>query len=192
MRRKLVGGVLTLLVGLTLAAAGCGGGGEEGEGSQGSAVAFDRAFIDAVVPHHESAIEMAKAAKQAGLTQPDLVEIADDIIVTQQEEIDRMLEWRKAWYGSSEIEPGAGEALSLSDSQMGMMHGAAEELRDAADVDQMFAEMMIEHHQGAITMASLGLDKAEHDELKDLAEDIVEAQNREIDVMEGHAAGGHS
>ncbi|MBA2537975.1 MAG: DUF305 domain-containing protein [Actinobacteria bacterium] len=192
MRRKLVGGVLTLLVGLTLAAAGCGGGGEEGEGSQGSAVAFDRAFIDAVVPHHESAIEMAKAAKQAGLTQPDLVEIADDIIVTQQEEIDRMLEWRKAWYGSSEIEPGAGEALSLSDSQMGMMHGAAEELRDAADVDQMFAEMMIEHHQGAITMASLALDKAEHDELKDLAEDIVEAQNREIDVMEGHAAGGHS
>jgi Domain of unknown function (DUF305) len=57
---------VSLPTGLALAAilvalAGCGGGDAGTEGvPQGEA--FDRAFIDAMVPHHESAIEMAAMA----------------------------------------------------------------------------------------------------------------------------------
>jgi len=173
---------------LALATAGCGGGDGEPVGNQ--AVPFDQAFIDGMVPHHRAAIAQAQAAKAAGLSQPELVEIADAIITTQQEEIDRMLEWRQTWYGSSEIDPNGAAALGLSELQMGMQHDAGD-LSTAEDVDQAFAAMMIDHHQGAITMASLALDRADHDEITELAEAVIHAQQAEIDVMEAHAAGVH-
>ena len=175
-------GVVVLLL------AGCGGG--DGDSSSGTPTgeAFDRAFIDAMVPHHESAIEMARAAKEAGLSQPDLVKVADDILATQQNEIDEMRGWRAEWFGSSEIDPNGASALGMSESEMGMQHDA-DALLNSGDVDTDFAQMMITHHQGAIEMAKLAADNAEHDEIKDLAEAIISAQEREIDVMSPHASG---
>jgi uncharacterized protein (DUF305 family) len=179
-----------------LGLAGCGG--EDGGENQTqtaagtSAVPFDRAFIDAVVPHHRSAIEMAQAAKAAGLTQPDLIEIADNIISSQQAEIDQMLSWREEWYGSRQLDPEGPDALGLSETQMGVMEHAADDIRNAEDVDATFAEMMIEHHQGAITMASLALDRGQHDEIKDLAQAIIDAQDAEIEALRPHAEGEHA
>ena len=177
-----LGGVVVLLL------AGCGGG--DGDSSSGipTGEAFDRAFVDAMVPHHESAIEMARAAKQAGLSQPDLVKVADDILATQQEEIDEMRGWRAEWFGSSEIDPNGASALGMSGSEMGMQHDA-DALLNSGDVNTDFAQMMITHHQRAIEMAKLAADNAEHDEIKDLAEAIISAQEREIDVMSPHASG---
>jgi uncharacterized protein (DUF305 family) len=182
----------------TLVAAGCGGGDDNGEQAAGAEqttasgqVPFDRAFIDAMVPHHEAAIEMARNAKQAGLKQPELVQIADDIIATQQKEIDQMLAWREEWFGSREREPAdqAVEALGLTMADAGMEHSG--DFSDAHDVDQTFAGMMIGHHMGAIRMAELAEERAQHDETKQLAEDIIAAQQREIEILEKHAAGGH-
>ncbi len=57
----------------------CGSNGDVDDGpsgdvnAAGSSVPFDRAFIDGMVPHHEGAIEMAKEAKAAGLSEPALV-----------------------------------------------------------------------------------------------------------------------
>jgi hypothetical protein len=138
MRRQLRAlAIVSAVALLTVALAACGGedGGETEIAPAAAAVQFDRAFIDAVVPHHESAIEMAKAAKDAGLSQPELIEIADDIIVTQELEIIQMLDWREEWYGSREIDPAGGEALGLSEAEMGMEH-TADDVRTADDVDQ--------------------------------------------------------
>ena len=66
---------------------------------------YDRAFIDAMVPHHRSAIAMAQLAQRRGLNKPVLVMIARDIVKSQQAEIDRMLAWRKRWYCSAKIDP---------------------------------------------------------------------------------------
>lgn len=169
--------------------AGCGGGDDDSAASGApTGAAFDRAFIDAMVPHHESAIEMAKAAKEAGLSQPDLVKVADDILANQQAEIDQMKAWRSEWFGSSEIDPNGAAALGMSESAMGMMEDA-ETLRASGDVNTDFAQMMVTHHQGAIEMAKLAADRAEHEEIKDLAEAIISAQEREIEVMKPHAGG---
>ena len=73
---------------------------------------------------------------------------------------------------------------------MGMQHDA-DELANSTDIDADFAQMMIPHHQGAITMAKLAKERAEHEELKELADAIIEAQEREIDVMRPHASGEH-
>jgi uncharacterized protein (DUF305 family) len=173
-----------------LGLAACGG--DEAADTVPRGEEFDRAFIDAMVPHHESAIEMARAAKEAGLSQPELVEVADAILATQQGEIDQMKEWRGEWFGSSTIDPDGGEGLGLSRTEMGMdMEHDVGMLRDSTDIDNDFAQMMIPHHQGAITMAELAKERAEHEELKELADAIIEAQEREIDVMRPHASGEH-
>ena len=73
---------------------------------------------------------------------------------------------------------------------MGMEHDA-DGLRSSGDVDTDFAQMMITHHQGAIEMAKLASDRAEHEEIEDLAEAIISAQEREIEVMRPHTSGMH-
>jgi len=186
--------VTILAAAVVFAVTGCGGDESSGDGTSVSAssssVPFDRAFIDAMVPHHESAIAMAQEAKQAGLSQPDLVKIADDIIATQQGEIDQMLEWREGWFGAgprgSETE--ALGVLRLSSEEAGMMaHGG--DLSSAEDVDMTFAEMMIGHHEGAIKMAELASTRGDHDEIRRLAEAIIAAQAREIEIMKPYAQG---
>lgn len=193
----------TILAAVAAVFAVAGGRGDESSGDETSgpnsdSVPFDRAFIDAMVPHHESAIAMAREAKQAGLSQPELVAVADDIVVTQQEEIDKMLEWRKEWYGAGPRDPEseAVAVLGLSAEEHGMMgHGMMGhdvDLSSADDVDMSFAEMMIGHHESAIKMAELASARADHDEIRQLADAIIAAQTREIEVMKPHAQGsGH-
>ena len=181
---------------LTLVAAGCGGSDSQDgvasplSSSVASAEPFDRAFIDGMVPHHEEAIAMAKHAKAAGLAEPDLVEIADAIIATQQEEIDQMRRWREDWFGSPVVDPDGAETLGLSMDDMGMQHDATD-LSNAEDVDATFATMMIDHHNGAIAMAELARTKGQHAEVRELADAINEAQQREVATMREHASVHH-
>jgi uncharacterized protein (DUF305 family) len=50
--------------------------------------------------------------------------------------------------------------------------------------DEAFINGMIEHHEGAIEMAEMASDRAKHQEIKQLSEDIIEAQEAEIAEME--------
>ena len=70
---------------------------------------FDRAFIDAMVLHHEGAVAMAEELLEKG-DQPALRKMARDIIDAQTREIAQMHEWRKEWYGTSGATHGSGEA----------------------------------------------------------------------------------
>lgn len=51
------------------------------------------------------------------------------------------------------------------------------------DLDRHFIEQMIPHHEDAVLMAELALTKADHEELKALAENIKREQSREIEEM---------
>lgn len=53
------------------------------------------------------------------------------------------------------------------------------------DIDRHFIEQMIPHHEDAVSMADLALSRAEHNELRQLAETIRRDQTREIDLMGG-------
>lgn len=57
------------------------------------------------------------------------------------------------------------------------------------DFDKAFLSEMIEHHQGAIDMANLAKQNAKHDEIKNLANDIVAAQTKEINDMQSWQQG---
>lgn len=51
------------------------------------------------------------------------------------------------------------------------------------DYDKAFINYMIEHHQSAVDMAELSAQNAKHDEVKQLSNDIIDAQKKEIDQM---------
>lgn len=59
---------------------------------------FDQRFIEAMIPHHESAISMARDALQKAERQ-EIKTLAQKIITAQEGEITQMRQWLKAWYG---------------------------------------------------------------------------------------------
>ena len=59
---------------------------------------FDRAFIDSMIPHHASAIDMASVALMRS-SNTDIKRIARSIIDAQSQEIGTMIQWHKQWYG---------------------------------------------------------------------------------------------
>ncbi len=59
---------------------------------------FDLRFIDAMVPHHEAAVDMAQQALEKS-DRPEIQELAQNIIASQQQEIDQMTKWKQDWYG---------------------------------------------------------------------------------------------
>lgn len=68
------------------------------EGKAGDA--FDKAFIDEMIIHHQGAIDMANAALiSAG--HKEIKDLARVIITAQTTEINQMKAWRAAWFGTS-------------------------------------------------------------------------------------------
>jgi uncharacterized protein (DUF305 family) len=99
---------------------------------------------------------------------------AEEIMAAQSQEIEQMTTWRQEWY--PDLPPTGG-----LDMGMGEMKISAEESKP---FDQRFMEAMISHHQGAIEMAQVARQMAEHEEIRTLAETIIAAQQAEIEQMQ--------
>jgi len=148
---------------------------------------YELRFIDAMTPHHQGAVEMAKEALQKS-KRPEIKQLADNIIKAQNKEIEQMKQWRKGWY------PKAGDKPMAYHAQMGhMMEMSPEQMKammmsmdlGAADdkFDLRFINAMIPHHEGALVMAQDALSKAKRSEIKQLSQDILTSQQKEIDQM---------
>jgi uncharacterized protein (DUF305 family) len=72
---------------------------------------------------------------------------------------------------------GSGTMAGMDHSKMNM--------ESNTDLNAMFIDSMIEHHQGAVAMAELAIEQAEHEEVRTLAEAILTAQEAEIEQMQG-------
>ncbi|QYO68438.1 DUF305 domain-containing protein [Leptolyngbya sp. 7M] len=149
---------------------------------------FDLRFIDAMIPHHEGAVNMAQEALQKS-KRPEIQELAKTIIAAQDQEINQMRQWRKAWYPTMDDTPmmydtGMGHMMPMSDEMRTSMMMAGD-LGTADDqFDLRFIDAMIPHHQGAIDMANQAVEKSERPEIQKLAQDIISSQQSEIDQMQ--------
>ncbi len=136
-------------------------------------VPYDAQFIDGMIMHHKGAVMMAEQALEQS-ERPEIRELAQNIIATQNEEISQMTAWRDEWYPG--LAPSAGTGMEMGDMEL------------SADVsipfDQRFIDGMISHHQGAIDMARDAQSKSEHSEIKALATAIITAQEGEIARMQ--------
>ncbi len=141
--------------------------------------AADQHFIIQMIPHHEGAIEMAKEALEHS-KRPEILALAQDIIDAQTKEITDMTGWYQSWYGSTPPEGGIGMM------RMGGMTGDLNELDrvSEAEFDREFMLQMIPHHEMALMMAQM-IRGSERDEMRQLAENIVTSQSREIEMMRG-------
>ena len=141
---------------------------------------YDLQFIDTMIAHHQGAVEMAQAAMRK-TQNAELKKFSQKIIDDQQKEIAQMKEWREKWFAGK---PPAmnmempGMADSMKDMDVNRMNQAS-----GKDFDLMFIEMMTPHHEGATVMSREALQKAEHPEIKTLAQNIIKAQEAEIKQM---------
>jgi uncharacterized protein (DUF305 family) len=62
-------------------------------------------------------------------------------------------------------------------------HDMAGMENDQAPFDAQFIDSMIQHHEGAIAMAKQAVAESDRPEIKQLAEGVITAQQREIDQM---------
>ncbi len=60
---------------------------------------FDRRFLDGMIPHHQGAVTMGQDLLQKS-KRPQMKKLAQNIIKSQQLEIDLMNKWRQQWYGN--------------------------------------------------------------------------------------------
>ena len=61
---------------------------------------FDKAFIEAMVPHHQMAVMMSGMVLGYG-EKPELRSLVQSIITAQTGEIDQMRTWYKQWYNTT-------------------------------------------------------------------------------------------
>lgn len=134
---------------------------------------FDAQFIDSMLEHHRGAVIMAQQVLEQS-ERAELRTLAEAIIAAQTQEIEQMTAWRNSWY--PDLPPTAGMGMSMGEMSISD--------DDSKPFDQRFLEAMISHHQGAIDMAKMVQQMAEHAEIKTLADAIIAAQQAEIEQMQ--------
>lgn len=71
----------------------------------------------------------------------------------------------------------SGAEMTMSQMSSGLMDKSGD------DFDAAFISAMIEHHEGAIEMAELADTRAEHQQISQLAQEVIAAQEGEISQM---------
>ena len=178
--------LLALAAALLLAA--CNQGGQDQEEGTAPAEAapndVDVTFTQNMIPHHQQAIEMAKLV-DTHTDRPELRELADSIQSSQSQEITQMQGWLRSWGKPATPSEGHG---GHGDTEMpGMMSEAdMRRLMEATgtEFDLAFVEMMAAHHQGAIDMAKTELKDGSLPEVTRLAQQIIDTQQNEIDLLQ--------
>lgn len=163
-------------------------------GMAGMAMELDQAYIDMMIPHHASIIAMAEAALPR-LTDERLREIAQAVITTQQPEIDELRDLRQRLYGDPNPMPMDAAMMAAMDEMMpgmGTMDEMAFQMDTAAqvaaicaaeDMDLAFIDLTIPHHQMAIVASEAVVAKGSHPEIREIAEQVIAAQQQEIDEL---------
>jgi uncharacterized protein (DUF305 family) len=106
-----------------------------------------------------------------------MMAIASNAVNSQNNSIMKMMGIGVEKMNTQNSDQGMGMNSSM-DEMMGSMNNIS-----GYEFDKAFINAMIVHHEGAIKMAEQAEHKAEHQEIKDLAKNIISAQTSEIDQM---------
>ncbi len=147
----------------------------------------DTAFAKGMLGHHRGAVDMAKIELKYG-TDETMRKLAQDIIDSQQLEIDIINKWLASHPDAPKPKPNTeamqeAYAKGMNTMHSDMMLGIAEPVADMA-----FARGMLPHHIGAVDMAKVQLQYGTDEEMRKLAQDIIDAQQLEIELMQSWIA----
>ncbi|HJR38388.1 MAG TPA: DUF305 domain-containing protein [Nocardioidaceae bacterium] len=159
----------------------------------------DVAFASDMIQHHAQALAMVDLTMDRPLD-PEVEALAEDVRAAQAPEIETLAGWLTDWDEQipetirDHVNAGHG-AGDLSDSMRDLDHGDMPGMMSADDIDalentsdtefqEMWLEMMIEHHEGAIEMAKSEQEDGRYKPAVDLAGDIVDSQSQEVATMQ--------
>lgn len=139
----------------------------------------DERFVDMMAAHHQTAIEMAKVAREKG-EHEEVRQLAEDMISAQQSEIETLSSIKEEAFGSSEVATTPNPAERTTFAML-----APDQLADQQPFDRAFIDSNIPHHASAIEMASVALMQSDNPEIKRLSRQIVDTQSKEVGKMIG-------
>lgn len=156
----------------------------------------DAGFARDMATHHAQAVEMAMIV-HASTDDLEVATLAMDIALTQQAQIGIMRTWLTQWglppTGSQPAMTWMRDMLSMDhgDGQAGTMPGLASkteisQLRESSggNLNIRFADLMVRHHRGGITMVDAILSADPRPEVRDLATRMRAGQQAEITALE--------
>lgn len=139
-------------------------------------------FLEGMIPHHEASILMSEAYLSYGGNDEKLMSMAEHIISSQQEEIDRMQDLSDK-YGSEGHYDTDKESAYLEDYNDLLIRDWKMGKANASSLPHAFADGMRKHHEMAVEMARSILDYTDYEEIRTLAQNIITVQEQEINDM---------
>lgn len=133
-------------------------------------VKTDEDFLAMMIPHHQDAVDMSEVII-AKSSNEELKTFAQKVIDAQSAEIETMEGWAEEWFGG--VDTKGHETMADLNSFSG------------EELDNMYIDQMIEHHQSAIDVSQDIKKYSNRDEILELADAIITTQSAEIDELEG-------
>jgi uncharacterized protein (DUF305 family) len=150
----------------------------------------DVVFAQSMIPHHEQAIEMADMALDPNVGAGEALKaIASAIKSAQDAEVTLMTGWLTAWGKPVEMDTSDGHDMSAMEGMMSAQDMEALGELTGPEFDRKWAAMMIEHHKGAITMATTVKADGTNPDVIALADAVISAQEAEITALTPMAEG---
>ncbi|WP_234543964.1 DUF305 domain-containing protein [Streptomyces shenzhenensis] len=141
----------------------------------------DVKFAQMMIPHHEQALEMAKLANGRA-SDSAIKNIAAKIEKAQDPEITTLKGWLQSWAKPEAM--GDMPGMSMGEGMMSGKDMKGLKSMTGAEFDKMFAQMMIQHHDGAISMAKDEQKKGHNADAKKMAGDIATGQSTEVKQLQ--------
>jgi uncharacterized protein (DUF305 family) len=153
--------------------------------------AVDIGFLQDMRTHHEQAVNLGLYYLELEGTNPDMRDIAREIVFGQGIEIGRMIELLRL-YGATETNESDVAMTWMNElTPNERMPGLASDAdidkllaSSGADADNLFADLMIAHHQGGIHMAQYAQDHANEIEVRRFANGMITGQTGEIEELQ--------
>ena len=151
----------------------------------------DTGFLQDMRLHHEQAIFMGFVYRDLSDTDPEIRAVAASIVQGQSIEVGRMVQLLRS-FGEEEardLEETAMTWMGMAADSTSMPGMASEEELDAliassgVEADELFVQLMTEHHLGGIEMAEYAAERAANDEVRLMAASMASAQRGEIAEM---------
>ena len=172
---RLIAGALAAGVLLLPSAGAAAAPAQAGHGGSDRTVRHDVTFIAMLLPHHQSAVDMATIARHKATT-PQVRQLAAHIADEQSRQVTQMRRWLRERGAEPMPPPGPVQEMNRQDIQM-LRHAQGDQ------VDRMFLMMMRPHHAQGVSEAEDELEHGRNDFALDLARTTKRDQTREIARM---------
>ena len=147
--------------------------------------AADIEFAQGMIAHHEQAIDMAEIALDPNIgASPAVIDLATRIKGAQDPEVELMTGWLTAAGEPVAMDTSEGHDMSSMEGMMTAEQMDAMAAMTGADFDQIWLQMMIAHHEGAVSQSQTVKANGSNADVLALADQIITAQQAEITEMQ--------